>query len=280
MTQIIRERLFLVGCPRSGTTLLQSLLAAHSQVASFPESHFLAVNGKSQWAYFCMLLGLVSSEMTTRVDEFLLEIERPDMKSRLPKSAFLLRPYTAAFVNILDQLALHQGNIHWLEKTPGHLHYIKQLERYVKGAKFIHILRNGADVVASMYEYTNKDPQAWGGKYSIDQCIERWNGDIQRSQKHVGKKNHAFVRYEELVTQPEAILSQLCDFIGLPFEATMLTEYRTTADHLILPHETWKNPVKQSIRSTNGTKFKRVFNHAQQDYIWKHLKPIESSSQL
>ncbi|MGL6135938.1 MAG: sulfotransferase, partial [Planktothrix sp.] len=33
-------RLFLVGCPRSGTTLLQSLLAAHSQIASFPESQF------------------------------------------------------------------------------------------------------------------------------------------------------------------------------------------------------------------------------------------------
>jgi hypothetical protein len=38
-----RTRLFLVGCPRSGTTLLQSLLAAHPQIASFPESHFLLV---------------------------------------------------------------------------------------------------------------------------------------------------------------------------------------------------------------------------------------------
>ncbi len=276
MTDPIKERLFLVGCPRSGTTLLQSLLAAHSEVASFPESHFFAVNGKSQLAYFCMLLGIVSSEMRERLNEFLLEVERPDMKLRLSKSAFLLRPYTAAFVNILDQLALDQGKTHWLEKTPGHLHYIKQLERYVKGAKFIHILRNGADVVASMYEYTNKDPQAWGGKYSIDQCIERWNGDIKRSQKQLGKKNHALVRYEDLVAQPEPVLSQLCDFIGLPFEATMLTEYPAVADHLILPHETWKHQVKQNIHNTNGSKFKRVFNPKQQDYILQNLKSIES----
>ncbi|MGL4503377.1 MAG: sulfotransferase family protein, partial [Planktothrix sp.] len=40
MDQIIKNRIFLVGCPRSGTTLLQSLLAAHPQIASFPESHF------------------------------------------------------------------------------------------------------------------------------------------------------------------------------------------------------------------------------------------------
>ncbi len=197
------------------------------------------------------------------------------MKSLVPKFPLSVRRYTAAFISILDQLALDQGKIHWLEKTPGHLHYIEQLERYVKGAKFIHILRNGADVVASMYEYTNKDPQAWGGKYSIDKRIDRWNGDIQRSQKHLGKPNHAFVRYEQLVEQPELILTELCDFIGIPFEATMLTTYPAAADHLILPYETWKHQVKQNIQNTNGTKFKRVFNDAQQHYILQNLKAIE-----
>ena len=36
----IKDRIFIVGCPRSGTTLLQSLLAAHPQIHSFPETHF------------------------------------------------------------------------------------------------------------------------------------------------------------------------------------------------------------------------------------------------
>ena len=41
-TRAILSRIFLVGCPRSGTTLTQSLLAAHPMVASFPESHFFS----------------------------------------------------------------------------------------------------------------------------------------------------------------------------------------------------------------------------------------------
>lgn len=91
MRDPIQARLFLVGCPRTGTTLIQSLLAAHSQIASFPESHLLLAGGGTRW-----------------------------------------------------------GQTIWLEKTPLHLLYIKQFEQFIPGVKFIHLLRNGADVVASL----------------------------------------------------------------------------------------------------------------------------------
>ena len=38
----IQKRIFIVGCPRSGTTLLQSLLLKHNEITSFPESHFFS----------------------------------------------------------------------------------------------------------------------------------------------------------------------------------------------------------------------------------------------
>ncbi len=42
MTSVIEGRIFVVGAPRSGTTLVQSLIASHSQVTSFTESHFFS----------------------------------------------------------------------------------------------------------------------------------------------------------------------------------------------------------------------------------------------
>ena len=70
MNQRIDRRIFVVGVPRSGTTLVQSLLAAHSQVTSFTESHFFS-------RYFRALPRLSSAILTRdpapRVRDFLLE---------------------------------------------------------------------------------------------------------------------------------------------------------------------------------------------------------------
>jgi hypothetical protein len=93
-------------------------------------------------------------------------------------------------VKLLDKLTLAQGKSVWLEKTPGHLYYIDDLERYIPEVKFIHLVRNGADVVASLYEVTNQYPQEWGGAYHIEQCIRTWNQAVKLTEEHLGKENH------------------------------------------------------------------------------------------
>jgi hypothetical protein len=67
-------------------------------------------------------------------------------------------PYTKAFIKILDEITLENGKSSWLEKTPEHLGQINYIERWVQRAKFIHIIRNGDDVVASLYEVAQKYP--------------------------------------------------------------------------------------------------------------------------
>lgn len=68
----IEGRFFIVGFPRSGTTLLQSLLAAHPQIASFPESYFFpnAVEKKG-----LRILGISSLKAKENLQKFLNNIK-------------------------------------------------------------------------------------------------------------------------------------------------------------------------------------------------------------
>ncbi|MEQ8960988.1 MAG: sulfotransferase [Coleofasciculus sp. C2-GNP5-27] len=80
----LKERIFLVGCPRSGTTLLQSLLAAHPQIASFPESHFFR-HLIPEFEPKRRLLGLSSRRGKPHFQRFMREIGHEEMQTYLPK---------------------------------------------------------------------------------------------------------------------------------------------------------------------------------------------------
>ena len=177
MKDRIKERIFLVGCPRSGTTLLQSLLAANSKVLSFPETHFFGHLFYSR--KLLSILGIANWRARLRWVQFLKEIGHQEMQSKLPKYAVFVRQFSKAYIDVLDTLTLNQGKEIWVEKTPGNLHYIEKIEKLVSSAKFVHIIRNGTDVVASLYEVTNEYPEVWGENgWSVEQCISRWIQDI------------------------------------------------------------------------------------------------------
>ncbi|MEM7586478.1 MAG: sulfotransferase, partial [Acidobacteriota bacterium] len=120
----IERRIFVVGVPRSGTTLLQSLLAAHSQLTSFTESHFFS-------RYFRAVPGLstaiLTRDPTPRLIEFLRENPADDSEQPAPRLATgRLLPLASRRVGrqllaVLDQLALSRGFAGWIEKTPRHL---------------------------------------------------------------------------------------------------------------------------------------------------------------
>jgi hypothetical protein len=172
MKQTIAKRLFLVGCARSGTTLLQSMMGAHSQIATFPESHFFqrAVPGR-RWA---KKMGLASRAAKTQLDQFLNESGYPEIHTSSFMMSLSLRQITSVFVNILDELTVNAGKSIWLEKTPGHLYHIDTIRRLVPDTKFIHLFRNGQDVVASMYCITRENKGAWGKPMEIEECIQWW----------------------------------------------------------------------------------------------------------
>ena len=269
------KRLFLVGCPRSGTTLLQSLLAAHSQVVSFPESHFYNTMTTSRFGL--RQLGLSSPRARAQFSSFLKLIGHPEMQGYLPVFAVSRRQYSRAFIAVLDAVARQQNKQVWLEKTPRHLHYIDDISAFVPESQFIHLIRNGEDVVASLYEVVNQHPEWWPSipADNVARCVDRWVQSIRLSQCYVGEPNHAMVRYEHLVEAPDEVIKGLCMFIGIPFEARMLERYSDYAATLVLPFETWKQSVRQAIGRGCQRKFAQLFNAAQKRYISAQVAQID-----
>jgi hypothetical protein len=270
----IKNRLFLVGCPRSGTTLLQSLLAAHPAVTSFPESHLF----QSIWIYrWSRLFGLASSKGREQLNWFLQEIHQENLQHKLPKNARFMGQYSKVLKEALDCATLSQDKQIWLEKSPEHVRYIRYIEASIPDAKFIHLVRNGSDVVASLYDVTHKhrQPDVWGDEpWELDKCIRHWVRSVEFSSLHLNKPNHILVRYEKLVENSEAVLRELCDFIGTPFYPSMLKDYRKMAEKVVLKNEAWKASVVDPINNANSTKFYQLFSPEQQQYILDNLSVI------
>lgn len=274
----VKERIFLVGCPRSGTTLLQSTLAAHSRIYSFPESKFFhyLINPDSQRSK----LMLASKKAKSTLFQFLDDINCSKKKQRFSKFAIFLPQYVRYFVEVLDELTIQHGKDCWLEKTPLHIQRINCIERFLPQAKFIHLVRDGTDVVASLYEVTHKYPETWGKPRSIDRCIDRWLNDVRISQHHIHKPNHLLVRYENLVANPHFELQNICRLIHISFEEKMLSDRATTAQNLIRDREKWKSTVSSTIRSKKSQKFYKLFDEKQRQYIRDRLSAINFDRSL
>ncbi|MDY6805366.1 MAG: sulfotransferase [Cyanobacteriota bacterium] len=270
---ISKKPVFLVGCPRSGTTLLQSLLAAHSQIAGFPESHlFFYLVPETPNRRF---LGIASRRVKSRLHKFLgTELNRPEVLSEFSPMTLFMGQYAKKFVKIMDSLTEERRKNLWLEKTPDHVFYVEYIEKFLPGVRFIHIIRNGRDVVASMYELAKKYPKIWGVQSDVDACIDKWMRAVAASQKHLDKPNHIMVKYEDLVGDTQAQLAKLCDFIGVEFEESMLENYGDTANNVSLNNEPWKQDVSRRIEKANSPKFERLFDESERQYILERVGRI------
>ena len=252
----VRGRIFIVGVPRSGTTLVQSLLAAHSATTSFTETHFFDRHFR--------ILPLVSEPVLTaspvaRVRAFLIENrEAPGTAarwftdgSRWSLSVAPLRPWQTPRVArrlllVLDELAQRRESPYWIEKTPRHLRYLPFLARLsAQGpeARFVHVIRDGLEVVASLHEAS----QHWERPYDLDTCIRRWNDDVAFSLSRSREPNDSFLFYEDLVSRPEPTLRRILGELRLEWEAQMLEHYGRAAAELVTAQESWKEDVGRPL---------------------------------
>ncbi|WP_373533611.1 sulfotransferase [Microcoleus sp.] len=259
------KRIFLVGAPRSGTTILQSLLAAHPSIISFPETKFF---------YYL----LPKFEPPTSVEErlkifFNKEINEPKFLSYFQVEQSELEKANC-FIKVLDTLAFEQEKSVWIEKTPEHIYFIEYLEKLLPDALFIHILRNGIDVIASMFEASRKAPDDWGGKWELDYCITRWQEARSINYLSVGKKNHILVKYDELVEDPRIAALNICNFIGIEFNDLMLSQYKETSQKMSLG-AVWHQGIERNIEKSINHKYYSIFKEKEIQYILKKVRPLK-----
>ena len=269
--QAITDRVFLVGCARSGTTLLQSILGAHSRIATFPESHFFqrAVPGR-KWA---KRMGLSSRAARGQLNSFLEESGHAEFISGKTLPFESLKKVTGVFIRNMDRMAIMEGKDIWLEKTPGHLYHIPTITGIVPKSRFIHLIRGGKDVVSSLYAVTREHKGAWGYPMEIDECIYWWKEAISLSSGYLNQPNHFFVRYENLIENPQTSVSSICDFLNIDFQEEMLLNYPIIAKKVTLSNEPWKTNATKKIHSSS--RFNELFAPETRKYIIEKLQPTE-----
>jgi Sulfotransferase family len=216
---------FIVGVGRSGTTMLRLMLDAHPDLAIPPETHFVpelidaidsgagppeavgVMTAVRQWGD----LGIDQAEVLATFEE--LESFEADAALRAFYGIYLRR----------------QGKPRWGEKTPAYVRNMRKIERALPEARFIHVIRDGRDVALSRWKRT----LGQGERAPAAQVAEGWQRRIRRAQKQGRKlKHYTEVRYEDLVTDTEAELRRIAQFIELDWDPAMLRYYERAADRM------------------------------------------------
>lgn len=225
---------FIVGCARSGTTLLQRIINAHSQIAITPESHWIC-------RLFEQHRGLTPEGVVTpELIPLLLQDLNPRFASLNIGSQELLRllegdhvvHYESFVSSIFDLYGKAKGKELVGNKTPGFVRKIDTLQRLWPQARIVHLIRDGRDVCLSMIgrplQHLHRgtlntwahDPVTTAGLWW------EWSVNLGRQAGNsLGRGLYYEMRYESLVTQPAEECRALCAFLGLPYEERMLRFY-------------------------------------------------------
>jgi len=244
------------------------MLASHSRVMSFPETHYFGSIAPKPW-YRPGPFVRNRSLAATRFERVAELLGNPALAQEMPRRSHLKRDWINAMVRVLDQLTIEAGKDVWIEKTPEHLSLAPMIQRYIHGACFIHIIRDGRSVVGSLVDVTRRHPDRWGGVWTAEKCAAVWNRAIKHHRRLVGRSGHIAVHYEALASEPERMLRGLCKVIGLQFEPEMLNAGAAT--RVIAPEEQWKSAVDGGSRGVASSKFETALSESEQQRIERVL---------
>lgn len=233
--------LFIVGAPRSGTTLLAAMIGSHPDYAVGPETQFFsklpidrlaaAVRDAAWPQQAVALLGSL-----TLAGQNVLDLFETDPAS---VAAFLSRrePTIAAMLESLCvPFAKSRGKRGWAEKTPNHLLSLPEIRREWPDARIIRIMRDPRDAALSTGKLPTFSNSFAANIYLWRQWQDAASGFLARDPLSYT------IRYESLVLDPEGQLRQMCAAAGIEFHPAML-DFAARAKDVGSAAETWKQPV-------------------------------------
>lgn len=234
--------LFIVGCARSGTTLLQLMLHAHPRIAIPPETRFLVElydrrlefgDPRDPATRAAIADEIVSGHRFSR-----LGIEPETVRQRIVASPPTLG---SMFAVVFEVFAARFGATRWGDKRPNYIRRLPVLLKLFPDAQIIHIVRDGRACVASL-----KRMPWW--QHGVPAAAEKWVDAMQKAddaRRGLRADQYHELRYEDLIADPERVLRHLCAFIDEDFEGSMLSP-QEVAD-IIPDRRRWHRMTHQPI---------------------------------
>jgi len=207
------QPIVIVGCQRSGSTMLGSMLGAHSEMAAIPEAQFFVD---------CMPSIKEPFNVSKIVEQIKQHYRFKIWNYSFPPVSENFSTYQEVFESLVKDYALKihdkKGLKYWVDHQPGHVKHIAKIKNYYRGLKVINIIRDGRAVANSIM------PLDWGPN-AIHKAAYFWEQRIGYGfavQRFLGEEQCLTVHYEHLVENPNSSMKTICDFLGLEFEDAML----------------------------------------------------------
>jgi len=184
---------FIVGCPRSGTTLLRLIIDSHPNISCGPETQFLSE--------FYSVVG----PRWERMKHF--GFDKP----------YWHRKIAAFFGDFQRDYAVRRGKIRWADKSPSYTLCLDFLNELFPSCQVVHITRDPRAVALSYRE-------RWG-YWAALKAPGVWAEHLTKARvfgRKVGEKRYFELRYEDLVQQTEETLKPLFEFLKEPWDPVVL----------------------------------------------------------
>lgn len=204
--------LFVVGMWRSGTSLLYALLNQHPQIGLMYESDLPLLSS-------LFLLPRKSSWWLNKVDSWNGALTRHKIDpTAIPEN---ISDLPGAFSAVAQQYAKKKGATVWGCKSPSYYDCMTELANWFPQAKFIVIWRDPADVCRSIVRAAEKSP--WFARPGMDLRALLGYRRMKKEADELMRRGAAIhqLQYDDLVREPEAALTAICEFIGVPFDSRM-----------------------------------------------------------
>lgn len=194
------DPIFILGRPRSGSTLVEQILSSHT-----------AIEGTAELPYIPMLAARLHRGRGPAYDsEYLKVLAGMD--------ASALAALGEEYIH-LTRLHRRQGRAHFIDKKPANFSHVGLIHLILPNAKIIDVRRHPAACCLSMFKsYSSK------GRLRLSE-LGRFYRDYVALMAHFDRvlpgRVHRLI-YEQLVADPEAEIRRLLDYLGLPFQADCL----------------------------------------------------------
>ena len=260
MTSRTTTHVFIVGLPRTGTTLTRNILNRSPLVGLGGESHFFATRRRMGLARRPGVMDELAQAGDPRTDEGVCAVvdaifarRGRNFWGRIAAGAGgeefgrALRASDRTPRAILDLALAHYaaGRPIRGEKTPAHLNAVPELLRWYTGARVIHCLRDPRAVYVSNRRKYGDERLTRVGRLArrLGPLFELYAGlDVALQFRRAVRLHHRYereyggrytlIRFEDLVRAPQETVEQLCAFVGIPFEPDMLDQVVANSSYL------------------------------------------------